>query len=90
MGKASILVVPVTLVLLALIIAFVIRMVNKIPNGKVVNRWQKNAVLADEAMEIFKSLMIVQSLDVEDIDMLSKNSQGKIKAWAEKYRKVNS
>lgn len=88
MGKASILVVPVTIIVIGLIVWGIIRMLNKVPKN--VSKLQKNAVLADEAMDVFKSLMIVNSLDPSDIDMLSERSKNNIKAWAEKYRKVNS
>lgn len=88
MGKASILVIPVTIVVVGLIIWGIIWMVKRTPKN--VSKLQKQAVLADEAMELFKSLMVVSSLDTTDMDILSEKSKKNIKAWAEKYRKVNS
>lgn len=87
MGKASILVVPVTIVVLGLIAWGIIWMVNRMPKN--VKLLQQKAELADDAMDEFRKLMIVDSLD-GDINYLTQKSKNDIKAWAEKYRKVNS
>lgn len=87
MGKASILVVPVTIVVLGLIAWGIIWMVNRMPKN--VKKLQLKAELADEAMDEFRKLMVVDNLD-GDINYLTQRSKNDIKAWAEKYRKVNS
>lgn len=87
MGKAGIFVVPGTIVVVGLIIWGIIWMVNRVPKN--VKKLQQKAELADDAMNEFRKLMIVDNLD-GDINYLTPKSKNDIKAWAEKYRKVNS
>lgn len=87
MGKAAILVVPVTIIVIGLIVWGIIWMVNRTPKN--VSKLQQKADLADEAMNEFRKLMIVDNLD-GDINYLTQKSKNDIKSWAEKYRKVNS
>lgn len=91
MGKAGIIVIPVLIVVLVLVLVSGVVAIGKWMDdepkeSKLVRR---NAELADEAMAIFRSLMIINSLD-GDMDILSEKSKKTIKEWAEKYRKVNS
>lgn len=87
MGKAGILVAPVTIIVLGLIVWGITKTVNKLPTN--VKKLQQKAELADEAMEEFRKLMIVDNLD-GDLNYLTEKSKNDIKAWAAKYRRVNS
>lgn len=87
MGKAAILVGPAVIIVLGFIVYAIARMIIK--SGQEPKNVRQNAQLAEDAMQIFRNLMIVTSLD-GDNDILSEKSKNAIKAWAEKYRKVNS
>lgn len=91
MGRAAPFLIPLVIIGAVLLFvwgfAAVMKWLDKKPKEPKAVR--QNAVLADEAMAIFKSLMIVDNLD-GDMDILSERSKKNIKAWAEKYRKVNS
>lgn len=50
---------------------------------------RQNAGLTDEAFELIRDILVPKSLD-GDVSYLSNDHAAKAKAWAAKYRKVNS
>ena len=81
MGKATILVVPVTIVVVGLIIWGIIWMLNRPTKQERVN-----ANLLGEAFLIFQNMRMTSNVD--DMDILTKESAERITKWSEKYRKV--
>lgn len=88
MGKAAILVAPVTIVVVGLIIWGIIWMVNRTPQDP--KSVRQRAELADDAYELIRDMLYPRNIDVNDMTVLSENHKTKIKSWAEKYRKVQS
>lgn len=90
MGKAAILVAPVTIVVIGLIIWGIIWMIDRNRNPQEPKSVRQKAELADEAYEMFMDQMHPRNIDDFDVTILSKDDKTKIQSWYKKYRKVNS
>lgn len=90
MGRAAVIIVPVLAVVCLLAVGFGFAAIGKWIDKKPQEpkKVRQNAALTDEAYELIIGMLLPRDLD--NITILTDRDKTNIKAWAEKYRKVNS